>query len=677
MEKRNEPSEIYKRDWQDRPENYELVPPRSARKKIEAMLKAQTESPKGNGVFKLNRREFLRASAITGSIALVAFSGLISVGRKESEAVASSSEGAEVVPLLGDTALEALEAGTVVKVANGAEAIVKLLEAYGVDYIFWLTDDEISAIADKLTPSVIAGKKPIPIMSLHEFGALAMADGYASATEKVGVTFFGANQGPMNAHGAFFNAYYSKRAIVAISALNSSEGLPYVGQYWIDPGDLVREYCKWTNHFPNTENIVGTFIHAFATAASHPQGPVLISTFSNTWHKEMPGGTVTIPDVKRLGPPRASVPDAETLKEAAALLFNANNPIILAGNLGRSDEAFKQLVGLAELLSVPVFEKRGLYTSFPWDHPLHIGFSESAYLKDADVVFAIETTPPAAPATAKVIHLDPDPVSSHALTSANRVRETDVRMLGDPSATIPALMEQVMAAAAKDWSEFRTKTEARYAKWKIEHDKQRAEWKADTEKYLDQKPIHVDRLAYEINKIMDDTTIVYNWSFNSKGRMYKVIHTNKPKSYIYGLGGSHLGQGVYGAIGAAVGRPDRTVISCSGDLEWHMGHGFAALWSAAHHNVPVLFIIENNHCMTTTKSGQMRNKGEGFLLNNWWAQDIFPPMTDFSKQAGAFGIYGECVKEPEMLGPALLRAMAAVKLNKQPAIVDVWTKPLV
>jgi len=672
LNEQNERNEIYN--------EYGEFVPRSARKKIAAMLKAQTDGPEG-GFFKLNRRQFLKASALTGAVALAASSGLIyAVGRKESEAVAATSEVAEAEPVLVSAASAALEAGEEVEVANTADALVKLLEAYDIDYIFWLTDDEICPIADKLTPHVMEGRKPHPILALHEFGALAMADGYASASEKVGVTFFGANQGPMNAHGAFFNAYSSYRPIVAISAMNTAAILPMNFQYWVDPGDLVREYTKWTSHFPYPQNMPGTFIHAFATAASHPQGPVLISTSSDVWVKPMPGGTIKIPDVERLGPADAAVPNPETLEEAAELLVNADNPIITVGILGRSDEAVNQLVSLAEFAGLPVIEGSfSLYMGFPWDHPLHIGFSTSPYVNDADLVFTIEGSPPRAPETAKLIQLDVDPVKSQTHSFYQPHGEVDVRMLGEPSATIPALME-AMEDKIGPPGQWKKKVEERKEKWQQVHDQQRAEWKAEVEGHMGDKPISEWQLAYEVNQIMDDDTILYNWSIFSILRrdvVEHVIQTNKPKSWIRGSGGGHLGQSLYGAIGVACARPNRKVITCCGDLEWHMGHGFAALWTAAHHNIPILYIVVNNHLMSTTKDGQIRLQGEGYENDFWWAHEIRPPKTDFSQQANALGIWGECVKEPHHLGPALSYAMDWVQANSLPAIVDVWTEPMV
>lgn len=649
--------------------------PRSAREKIEARLKAQTESPKGG--FKqlaIDRRQFLKGSAIMGGVALAASGGIISLsGRKESEAMAAASV-PEAFPQLESAAVVA---GEKIEVANCAEAVIKILEAYGVDYIFWLTDDEISRIGDKLTTYVIEGKKPRPILALHEYGAMAMADGYAAASGKVGVCMYGANQGPMNSHGAIYNAYRGQKPVVIISALNRSTSLPYSGQYWVDPGDLVREYTKWTSHFPYPMNLTATLVHAFAVANTHPKGPVLISTAADVFANPMPDGIVKIPDVKRLTPPTPSVPSAETLETVADLLVHAENPIIVAGGyFGASEEAVTQLVGLAELLGAGVIESRRYITTFPWDHPLHIGFSTRP-TKEADVVFVIEAGAPSVSATTKVIVLSVDPVMSHALAFGGRLRDTDVRMEGEPSATIPALMEVIMGNSVNSWAKFKETTAARAESWKKVHDEQRAEWKAKVEAERGKKPISVWQYSEEINKVMGDDTIVFGWSFNSRGTGATVLQTNEPRSFIYTLGGSHLGQSMYGAIGAACARPDKKIICCSGDLEWHMGHGFAALWTAAHENLPILFIIENNHLMATTKSGQMRNKGEGVTTGNWWAQEIFPPMSDYSQQAKGYGIHGACVKEPGDLGPALRTAMDWAQANKQPALVDVWTKALV
>jgi acetolactate synthase I/II/III large subunit len=461
--------------------------------------------------------------------------------------------------------------------------------------------------------------------------------------------------------------------IVVIAALNADTTLPYSAQYWIDPGDLVREYTKWTNHFPLANHIPAEMIHAFATAEAHPQGPVLISTFANTWLDELTNGQITLPNPTKLAAGRPSVPTTESLSEVAALLVNARNPIIVAGDSGRRDAAFNETVKLAELVGAGVVETHAAFTSFPWNHPLHIGFSTDP-IKDADVVFTLEAGAPAVPAACKLVSLDVDPIRSHALASSGRLRETDVRLLGETSDTLSALIKTIGTPSAG----LETAAAARTAKWRDYGARLRAEWRATAARHLNDSPISEWRLADEINKIMSDKTLLFGWSYHSRSRVvYPGIATNYPKSYIYTLGGSHLGQTLYGAIGAACARPDKQVIAVCGDLEWHMGHGAAALWSAAHHSIPVLYIVVNNHEMSTTKVGQMQQKGEGAQLNNWWAQELTQPMADYSTHAKGLGIYGECVKEPDQAGPALKRALDAIASDKKPAILDVWAPSIV
>ncbi|MBI5029400.1 MAG: twin-arginine translocation signal domain-containing protein [Chloroflexi bacterium] len=638
------------------------VLPRSAREKMESTAKSEGEPP--TGLFKLNRRDFLKASAIAGSLALIASNGLI---HPQPAAAAAEIGGNKYIPA------PAYAPGEVVKVENAADAFIKLLQAYNVDYLFWGTDDEIAPVVDKLTPLVIAKKPPHPIMGLNEFAAVAMAHGYAAVSEKVAVAMYGACQGPMNSHGAIYNAYMSRAPVLIVSALNANDGLPYCGQYWIDPGDLVREYTKWTNHFPNGSNLPAEFIHGYATAATYPQGPCLLSTFHNAWLQKMPDDSLTLPNPAKLSPPRAAVPNATSIKEVADLLVNAKNPLIIAGDLGRVSAAVTELVKLAELLGAPVIESHGSFTGFPWNHPLHQGFSSTELLKTADVVFVVEGSAPTVAKGAKLIMLDVDPVRAHALSSAGRLRETDVRLLGESKDTLAALRATIGTSEL-----LKKRADEAIIKWNGDYTKLREAWKAATAKHLNDNPISEWRLADEVSKIMTEKTILFGWTYHSRSKvLYPGVQTNYPKSYIYTLGGSHLGQTLYGAIGAQLAAPDKQVIAVSGDLEWHMGHGGAALWSAAHHNVPVLYVIVNNHEMSQTKSGQMNIKGEGVTLNNWWAQEIFPPMSDYSQLAKAYGIYGECVKDPNEVGPALKRGLDAVAKNKQPALLDIWTASVV
>jgi acetolactate synthase-1/2/3 large subunit len=660
------------------------MPPHSIYTKMKGKIKAKKESLTGEHKLEMSRRTFLKASAVGGSFALAAAGGLIALsGREGSDAVAATSDIKETAPELESVAVDALAAGESVPVENAAEAMIKLLEAYDVDYLFWTTDDEVTFLADKLTPHVVGHTKPRTILSMHEFGAFAAAAEYAAASEKVGFCCYGALMGPMNSHGAVYNAYNFRRPVVAISALNPGAGIPTVFQYWTDPGDLLREVTKWTCHFPYTSNLVGTFVQAVASAGSHPQAPVLISTFSDLWPKPMPGGVVTIPDAAKLGPAEAPVPNPATLEEAAELLASAENPIIISG-LGRSDAAYNHLISLAEFLGAGVVDAGRGFNDFPWNHPLHIGFSATPFLADADVVFVIETTVPGGiPETAKVIYLDVDPVRSQCEPYVWfwKLRETDIRMIGEPSATLAAMMDVMDAGLLGGFGQLKKAAKQRAADWEQIHNEQRAQWAAEAASHFGETPISPYQLGYEINELMDEDTIWYAGHSVSGDRILpSLIQTDQPKSRISAGGGGHLGQTPYGAIGVACARPDKKIICHMGDGDWYWGHGDLALWSTVHEDIPVLYIIDNNHMWSRTKGGQFHNTDPdclGMLYDNWWANHLYPPWTDLSIVANGLGVYGEKVENPADLGPALRRGMDVVAIDKKSAIIDVWTASVI
>ena len=151
-----------------------------------------------------------------------------------------------------------------------------------------------------------------------------------------------------------------------------------------------------------------------------------------------------------------------------------------------------------------------------------------------------------------------------------------------------------------------------------------------------------------------------------------------PGSFIDVLGGAGLlSQAPFASIGVAVACPDKKVISINGDGAFLWGHGDKALWLASRLSIPVLYIIENNHCLTTTKAGQMQLNLKGESMKNYWAQDLTKPMTDFAQMAKTFDVWAKRVEDPSDYLPTLKEALDVITKERKPALVDVWTKPVV
>jgi len=624
---------------------------------------------------KLTKRDFLKASALIGVMALAGGGGLLRVNlmsSMKSESEESYSQSSEQVAPLSISLKGARE----VSVANAGDAVIKLLKAYGVKHIFCSVDDEINTMLDSLT-----GDKDIKhILILHEYGAVAAADGYAAASNKVGVALIGGFVGA-NAHDAVINAYLDYRPVLIIGACLGPEYPIYGGgQIQTEPQAIFDPWTKWNWQVVDNDNLVKVLLNGLMICQTPPKGPVFINFYQNLTREKI--GTIKIPSVDRMQPPSPPMPSSDVLKQVAKLLVDAESPLIVTTRLGRNKEAVPKLVELAETLAIPVIEGYTGFKNFPWHHPLHLGCDPAPYLKDTDVLFVIDSTVPAGvPETAKVIVLSEDPVRSFQWVASgipgHMNREADIRMIADSNVAIPALLDVIKDMISYKWDKL-MKYRDRYEEIKEEHDRQRKEWKDEAEKHLGEKPISAWQFYYELNKVIDKDTIISNAALMSFFKIgWKLLELDEPGSYICTLGGAGcLVPGPFAAIGIKEACPDKKVIQIVGDGGWQWGHGDKALWTASHHGIPVLYVIDNNHCLLTTKIGQMKLKGKGYETKNYWAHDLVKPMLDFTYMAKGADVWAKKVEDPDDLEPTLREALKVVTEEKRPALVDVWTKPI-
>ncbi len=124
-------------------------------------------------------------------------------------------------------------------------------------------------------------------------------------------------------------------------------------------------------------------------------------------------------------------------------------------------------------------------------------------------------------------------------------------------------------------------------------------------------------------------------------------------------------------MGAKIGAPDKDIIMVTGDGFWQFSVSNVALWAANHNHAPFLTVIHTNRSFSTGTSGVKVTFGEGYATQADYPGGYFDPPIDFAKEAEAAGAYGENVRDPAELGPAIKRGLAQVRRGT-PAVVSVW-----
>jgi acetolactate synthase-1/2/3 large subunit len=348
------------------------------------------------------------------------------------------------------------------------------------------------------------------------------------------------------------------------------------------------------------------------------------------------------------------------------------------------------LIELAETLQCPVIDNVGRM-NFPSRHPLNQSFRR-ALIGQADLIVAMEvnelwgslssfrdrivrSSRPNYKTSAKIVTLGSRDLYMKAnYQDLGRYQEADLSIAGDAEASLPTLIEQVKRLiddGKKAAFEARGKKLAAAKLVSIE------QAKSDATIGWDASPITTARLCAEVYaQIKDD-----DWSLVGTSIRLTWPHRlwNFDKSYSWNgvSGGAGVGYNLPASLGAALAnkRHGRLTLSFGGDGDFMFVP--STLWTAAHHRIPMLYILHNNrayHQEYMYLQAMAARHGRG-ITNTDIGTTLKDPNVDYATVARGFGVHGEGpIEDPKDLGPALKRAIQVVK-SGQPALVDVVTDP--
>ena len=168
----------------------------------------------------------------------------------------------------------------------------------------------------------------------------------------------------------------------------------------------------------------------------------------------------------------------------------------------------------------------------------------------------------------------------------------------------------------------------------------------------------------EIGEAMDPNTVLFDESVTSGGYLMRYLRFTETGRHYRAAGGG-LGPGMPNPIGMKLARPERPVLSVSGDGA--ALYTIQALWTAAHHKIPVTWCITNNRSYRILKLNMLEYLGEGAAGRRFVEMDMTEPELDFSRIAASFGVNGARVERPEEIGEALRAAQAA----EEPRLLDI------
>jgi len=561
---------------------------------------------------------------------------------------------------------------------NVADAYLELLALRGIDYFFANPGTDFASIVESFVKRQEQGKdRPLPVTVPHEIPLTSMAQGTYLATGRPQVAMVHVNVGTANAMGALMAAHRGRIPLIFTAGRTpiTEEGHLatrtthiHWAQESFDQAAMIREYVKWDYELRTPSQLEAVVDRALTMAMTDPKGPVYL-----TLPREViaaPMSDIKFQPLHRYDLPTFS-PDPEKIAEAADLLVKAKCPIIITSSVGRSVEAVKAMVDLAETGGIAVCPTLSQeYMNFPVGHSCHQGFGPNPLISKADVILVVDCAVPWIPkfqtpqSSAKIIQAGIDPFYSIYPT---RGFPSDLTIQGDS----PRILSEIKQSIGSHPKKHQGAIDERMKDLKKTHDVMIEDWQASSRKASGDIPLDVQWVSHQIRSKLTDDVVVVDEAIGSMVDRAPIL----PGNYFGCPHAGYLGWGLGAALGIKLGRPESTVVALVGDGSYMFGVPSASHFVSNAYNLPFLTLLFNNQSYYAVKRATLSLYPNGLAAK----KNIFPmsdlePTADFEKICEAFGGYGERVESPDQVGPALERALHVVRNEKRQAVLNMICK---
>jgi acetolactate synthase I/II/III large subunit len=563
---------------------------------------------------------------------------------------------------------------------TGAQALIKSLETQGVEVMFGLPGGAILPVYDPILESSIRH-----ILVRHEQGAGHMAEGYAMVTGRPGVAIVTSGPGATNIVTPLSNAYMDSTPLVVVSGQVPTGA---IGTDAFQECDITGVTMGITKHnwlVKSADDIPRTVAAAFHVATTGRPGPVLIDVPKDVSNAQMDWywpTSIDELDLPGYSPVREGDPIA--VRRAAELMLAAERPVIYAGGGVLKAHATAALRELAERTGFPVVTTLMGRGGFPDSHPLCLGmpgmhgnYTAVTSMQRSDLLIALGSRfddrvtgkIDAFAPHAKVIHVDIDPAE------LGKVRRPEVGIPGDCRIVIEELIEALAAAGlerasgAADGHPGATGRPGTRAADRPALD----EWWEQLHRWQAEFPLHYDHdgggavkpqmVVESLRDQSPEDTIVVSGVGQHQMWASQYWRFDHPHTWVNSGGAGTMGFAVPAAIGAKVGRPDRTVWAIDGDGCFQMTA--QELVTAAAERIPVKIAILNNAYL-----GMVRQWQEMFYAERYSEVYLSPDLPDYVLWAEAMGCVGLRAETPEEVVPAIDKAN---QIDDRPVVIDFRT----
>jgi len=655
------------------------------------------EAPKEASI---ERRKFLQHGTLAGAAALIGSTG-------SAPAQAQSSEGAEERPATTPVMTAEAEATPPQDVRvlgtnerSGSDFMVDVLKSLDFDYVCANPGSSFRGLHESLI-NYGGNESPELITCCHEESSVAMAHGYFKAEGKPLAVMAHGTVGLQHAAMAIYNAWCDRVPVYVILGNHNDAALRRAAEWYHgvqDAADMVRDYTKWDDTPWSLGHFSESAVRAYKVAMTPPMAPVVMVVDGHL--QEEPISKDAGLQIPRLTIPVLPQGESAAVEEAARMLVEAEFPVLVADRAARTPAGMALLVELAETLQAAVID-RGSRLNFPTRHPLNQTHRYSngpppmnrPIISEADVILGLEvmdfwstvntlrdqlhrSVTRVAKPDAKLISITTSDLYIRSnYQDFRRMQEVDLAIAADAEVTLPSLIEAVnrltTGARRRVFAE-RGRRLAEASRISDENARLAASYAWDA------SPVSTARLCAEIWAQIknEDWSLVSSYYSDGGGWPRQLWDFDKSYQWLGHAGGGGIGYGAPASVGGALAnrRHGRfsVAIQTDGDLMYAPG----ALWTAAHHQIPLLSVMHNNRAyhmevMHVQRMCNARNRG---IDRAQIGSELVDPHINYAKMAESMGLYSEGpIDSPADLGPALERAIAVVKRG-EPALVDVVTQ---
>jgi acetolactate synthase-1/2/3 large subunit len=534
---------------------------------------------------------------------------------------------------------------------SGGHLVAKALRAEGIDVIFTLCGGHIIDIYDGC---IDEGIRIIDVR--HEQVAAHAADAYARVTGRPGCAVVTAGPGTTDAVTGVANALRAESPMLLIGgqgALNqhrmgSLQDLPHV--------DMMRPITKFASSVVTTERVADMVSMAFREALAGAPGPAFLEIGRDILDGRVAVERAILPQTGQYRASTTSIGDPADIERLADILVAAERPCVLLGSQVWTCRGADAAIELARTLNVPVYMNGAARGTLPPGDPHHFHQTRRYAFSNADAIVIVGTPfdfrmgyGKRLSHDATVVQIDMD------YRTVGKNRDVSLGLVGD----VGAIMAAVTQAASGRTDNGARKREPWLETLRAEETRMREERMPRL--LQDTVPIHPLRLAHEINEFLTDNTLFIGDGGDVVTFSGGVVQPKGPGLWMDPGPLGTLGVGVPFALAAKAARPDLEVVGLFGDGALSLtGWDFETM---VRFNLPFIGVVGNNSYMNQIRYGQIQKYGSE-------RGDIGNKLGDvpYDKFAEILGGYGEEVREPDQIRPALERAREAGK----PALINVW-----